>query len=233
MQKAPRAPFRAPAPDHVRAWTVYTSRCMLNTQLLRMKSNPTPIPPPRAAIYTILAVTVRVTLATRTAQRAIQATCFHRGAGGRSVWALGTRRSCNSHSAPFFAVLKQFWQSLLKEEEDELYTDYFMSTTSCFYIQFPLITTSCKLRGPFLTLRSEPQGFGFPAGRTPDDNPAPRLKGVQTMTDVALVPWQGAHECPGGCSVILPCVRWWSVANQRRIRFCRRERRCAAIAVPC
>ena len=29
------------------------------------------------------------------------------------------------------------------EEEDERYTAYFMATTSCFYIQFPLITTSC------------------------------------------------------------------------------------------
>ncbi len=29
------------------------------------------------------------------------------------------------------------------EEEEERYTAYFMATTSCFYIQFPLITTSC------------------------------------------------------------------------------------------
>jgi hypothetical protein len=66
--------------------------------------------------------------------------------------------------------------------------------TYCFHIVFPLITTSCKLRGPFLTLRGEPYGFGFPAGRTPDDNQAPGLEGVQTMTDVALVPWQGPHQ---------------------------------------
>ena len=57
-----------------------------------------------------------------------------------------------------------------------------------------LITTSCKLRGPFLTLRGEPEGFGFPAGRTTDDNQASGLEGLQTMTDIALIPWQGPHE---------------------------------------
>jgi hypothetical protein len=59
---------------------------------------------------------------------------------------------------------------------------------------FSLITTSCELRGPFLTLRSEPQGFGFPTRRTPDDNQALGLEGLQTMTDVALVPGQGPHQ---------------------------------------
>jgi hypothetical protein len=55
------------------------------------------------------------------------------------------------------------------------------------------ITTSRKLRGPFLTLQGEPHGFGLPAGRTSDDHQAPGLEGVQTMTDVTLVPWQSTH----------------------------------------
>src|SRR5215510_4455556 len=59
---------------------------------------------------------------------------------------------------------------------------------------FPLITTSCKLYGPFLTLRGEPHGLGFPAGRTPDDNQAPSLEGSQTMTDIALVSGQSPHQ---------------------------------------
>lgn len=69
-----------------------------------------------------------------------------------------------------------------------------MATTSCFYIYIHLITTLCDLGGPFLPFRNEPQGFGFPAGRTPDNNQAPGLKSMQTMTDVALVPWQGPYE---------------------------------------
>jgi hypothetical protein len=68
------------------------------------------------------------------------------------------------------------------------------AATHCCYTTFSLITTSCKLRGPFPTLWGEPQGFGFPAGRTLDDNQAPCLEGMQTMTDVALVPWQGSHQ---------------------------------------
>jgi hypothetical protein len=50
------------------------------------------------------------------------------------------------------------------------------------------------LRNPFLTLRSEPQGFSFPAGRPPDDNQAPSLEGLQTMTNVALVTRQGTPQ---------------------------------------
>jgi hypothetical protein len=37
----------------------------------------------------------------------------------------GTPWALSSHSAPFFVVLKQFWQSLLKRGEDELSTNYF------------------------------------------------------------------------------------------------------------
>jgi len=43
-------------------------------------------------------------------------------------------------------------------------------------------------------LPGEPHGFRFPAGRTPDDHQAPCLEGTQTMTAVALVPWQGMHQ---------------------------------------
>ena len=66
--------------------------------------------------------------------------------------------------------------------------------THCCYIVFGLITTSCELRGPFLPLRGEPYGFGFPAGCTTEDNQTPWLEGLETMTDVALVPWQGPHQ---------------------------------------
>ena len=59
---------------------------------------------------------------------------------------------------------------------------------------FSLITTACKLRSPFLTLQSEPQGFGFPTGRTTEGNQAPGLEGLETMTDVALVTRQGTPQ---------------------------------------
>jgi hypothetical protein len=45
---------------------------------------------------------------------------------------------CNSHSAPFFVVLKQFWKSLLKRGEAELYTDYFMRHNPLFLWHFPI-----------------------------------------------------------------------------------------------
>ena len=32
--------------------------------------------------------------------------------------------SLHLHSAPFFAVRKQFWQNLLKRGENEFYTDH-------------------------------------------------------------------------------------------------------------
>src|SRR5215471_11676955 len=66
--------------------------------------------------------------------------------------------------------------------------------THCSYMIFPLITTSCMLCGPFLTLRGEPHGLGFPAGRTPDDNQVLYLEGPQTMTDSALVSGQSPHQ---------------------------------------
>ena len=59
---------------------------------------------------------------------------------------------------------------------------------------FPLNHNFLKLGGPILPLRREPQGFGLPAGRTTNDNQAPCFKSLQTMTDVALVTWQGTHQ---------------------------------------
>ena len=67
--------------------------------------------------------------------------------------------------------------------------------TICFYRVFLLITTSCNLEGPFLTFVSEPQGFGFPTRRAVNDNPAPRFQGAETMTDIALIALEGAHQC--------------------------------------
>jgi hypothetical protein len=99
-----------------------------------------------------------------------------------------------SHSAPLFHSSKAILEEPPIEKEDERCTAYFMATTSCFYIYFSLITTSCQQGGPLLPLRSEPESFGFPAGRTIDDHQVPGLQGMQTMTDVALVPWQGPHE---------------------------------------
>src|SRR5712692_8164990 len=46
-----------------------------------------------------------------------------------------------------------------------------------------------------------------------------------------LSPWR-ARTNSWWLLVILPCVRWWSAANQRRIRFCSCERRTAVIPVP-
>lgn len=68
------------------------------------------------------------------------------------------------------------------------------ATTICFYRAFLLITTSCELEGPFLTLWREPQGFGFPARRATNHNPAPLFQGLQAMTDIALIALYGAHE---------------------------------------
>jgi hypothetical protein len=68
------------------------------------------------------------------------------------------------------------------------------ATTICFYSVFLLITTSCKLGSLFLPLWGEPQGFGFPTRRAPNDHPAPRFQSPEAMTDAALVPLEGADE---------------------------------------
>jgi transposase-like protein len=65
---------------------------------------------------------------------------------------------------------------------------------SCCAPAFPFIPTSCKLGSPFLPLQGEPHGFRWPAGRTPDDNQASCLVGPQTLTAVALVPWEGTPQ---------------------------------------
>jgi hypothetical protein len=64
----------------------------------------------------------------------------------------------------------------------------------CFYIPFFLITTSCTLAGPFLTLWGKPQGFSFPTGRAANDKPAPRFQGAEAMADIPLVALEGAHQ---------------------------------------
>ena len=70
----------------------------------------------------------------------------------------------------------------------------FGATPHCHSMAFSFSTTSCKRCGPLLPLRREPPGFGVPTGRTADDKQPPDLKGVQTRTAVALVPWQETHE---------------------------------------
>src|SRR5262245_45137385 len=97
-----------------------------------------------------------------------------------------------SHPFPFF--LSHFRRAPSRGRSGSYIPTLSCPITHGCSIAFSLITTSCKLRGPFLPLRGEPHGFGFPAGRTSDDHQAPGLEGLQTRTDVALVPWQGAHQ---------------------------------------
>jgi hypothetical protein len=73
--------------------------------------------------------------------------------------------------------------------------DYVIGSNLLFPRPFSLITTSCNLEGPFLTLTSETQGFGFPARRAANDHPAPRFQGAETMADIALIALEGAHQC--------------------------------------
>jgi hypothetical protein len=113
-----------------------------------------------------------------------------RVAAAENIISVRLNEDCNrydSHSAPFFTVLKQFWQSRV------IWTMSY-ALTFCFPRPFFLITTSCNLEGPFLTLASEAQGFGFPARRTAHDNPAPRFQGAETMADIALIALEGAHQ---------------------------------------
>ena len=57
-----------------------------------------------------------------------------------------------------------------------------------------LLLTLCKLEGPFLTLRGEHQGFGFPARRATNDDPAPHCQGAEAMADMALVPLESTDQ---------------------------------------
>ena len=66
--------------------------------------------------------------------------------------------------------------------------------TVCFYVSLLLITTSCNLAGPFLPLSGEHQGFGFPARRAANDNPAPDFQRAETMAEIALVSLQSAGQ---------------------------------------
>ena len=57
-----------------------------------------------------------------------------------------------SHSAPFFAVLKQFWQSLLKRGKDELSTDYCRRSNYLFRWFLPLNHNFLQLGRPISDL---------------------------------------------------------------------------------
>jgi hypothetical protein len=62
------------------------------------------------------------------------------------------RKTTNSHSAPFFAVLKQFWQSLLKSGGDEFYTDNCLRFNSLFpcplFFNHNFLQTGRPISGP-------------------------------------------------------------------------------------
>jgi hypothetical protein len=96
-----------------------------------------------------------------------------------------------------FTVLQLFWESTLGTGEGR-YRGWTMmgATTLCFYNTYSLITTACKLHGPFLPLRGAPQVFGLPARRTTDDQQVPCLQRAQTMADMALVTLESAHQLP-------------------------------------
>jgi hypothetical protein len=76
-------------------------------------------------------------------------------------------------------------------------------TTHCCSIVFSFITASCKVRGPLLTLRSEPQGFGVPTGRTPEGNQAPCLEGLETRA--VCIPMYGCMSAGLSGSLMVVC----------------------------
>src|SRR5207244_6270781 len=86
----------------------------------------------------------------------------------------------DEHSEPFSALLKLFEKNLRQNGRRSDIQTMSCATSHCYYDTFLLITTSCELWSPFLPLWGEPQGFGFPTGRTPDDHQAPGLEGLQT-----------------------------------------------------
>jgi hypothetical protein len=67
-----------------------------------------------------------------------------------------------------FRTLFRTSEAILEEPPVERGGNYIQTmscaVTHCCSTPFSLITTSCKLRGPFPTLWGEPQGFGLPAG---------------------------------------------------------------------
>ena len=70
----------------------------------------------------------------------------------KGQWYYLYRAVDNSHSAPFFAVLKQFWQSLLKSGGDEFNTDNclrFNSLFPCpFFLNHNFLQTGRPISGP-------------------------------------------------------------------------------------
>jgi hypothetical protein len=103
-------------------------------------------------------------------------------------------RSYDSHAAPFFAVLKHRGGASCREERTGDIQTISHAITACFSVICYLITTSCKLEGPFLTLRGEPQGFGFPARRATNDKPAPHFQGAEAMADMAFIPLESTDQ---------------------------------------
>src|SRR2546430_1765746 len=59
----------------------------------------------------------------------------------------------------------------------------------------------------------------------------PRISKVRRLWLILPLSLCRARTSSWWLLVILPCVRWWSTANQRRIRFCSWERRAAVISL--
>ena len=77
-------------------------------------------------------------------------------------------RHYHSHSAPFFAVLTQFWQRLLKRGENERYTDHYICSNRLFPWSVFLNHNFHKLRGPhFWPFGVSRRDSAFP----PDERP--------------------------------------------------------------
>ena len=85
---------------------------------------------------------------------------------------------------------------MIKEEEPGKTKKMTMSRNRLIdFFVFPgsssLITTSCELEGPFLTLAGELQGCRFPARRAADTDPAPRFpRGGRLWLILPLSPWR-------------------------------------------
>ena len=76
--------------------------------------------------------------------------------------------ACGSHSAPFFAVLTQFWQRLLKRGENERYTDHYICSNRLFPWPVFLNHNFHKLRDPhFWPFGVSRRDSAFP----PDERP--------------------------------------------------------------
>ena len=74
-----------------------------------------------------------------------------------------------------------------KSLEDRLgQSPYIETVTHCLYGYCSLITTSCKLRSPFLPFLGKGQGFRLPTKRTANDEQAPHLQRPEKVVPVGL-----------------------------------------------